>query len=148
MTTTKQSTTKLAKPVKAKVQGQAATPPEVASQPADTIDEAMPTLPAEALAALEVPAAQQPEPTHAPQSLPRKHQRVLEMLQRGEGASLDELSQMGNWLPHSTRALLSGLKKKGYALTSDKVDGVRRYFVASDAEASGPDTADASDKPA
>ena len=31
------------------------------------------------------------------------------------------------WLPHTNRAALTGLKKKGYALSSDKVDGVRTY---------------------
>jgi hypothetical protein len=31
------------------------------------------------------------------------------------------------WLPHTTRAALTGLKKKGYAISSDKVDGVRTY---------------------
>ncbi len=31
------------------------------------------------------------------------------------------------WLPHTTRAALTGLKKRGYAISSDKVDGVRTY---------------------
>jgi hypothetical protein len=31
------------------------------------------------------------------------------------------------WLPHTTRAALTGLRKKGYAIDSDKVDGVRTY---------------------
>jgi hypothetical protein len=30
-------------------------------------------------------------------------------------------------VPHTTRAALTGLKKKGYAISSDKVDGVRTY---------------------
>ena len=34
------------------------------------------------------------------------------------------------WLPHTTRAALTGLKKKGHAVTSDKVEGrVRIYRV-------------------
>ena len=51
------------------------------------------------------------------------------MLLRDEGASLEEMSALANWLPHSTRAFLTGLKKKGYEVTSDKVDGVRRYKI-------------------
>ena len=31
------------------------------------------------------------------------------------------------WLPHTTRAALTGLKKKGYVITSDKLDGIRTY---------------------
>jgi Protein of unknown function (DUF3489) len=31
------------------------------------------------------------------------------------------------WLRHTTRAALTGLKKKGYVISSDKVDGVRTY---------------------
>ena len=56
-----------------------------------------------------------------------KHQQVIDMLTREGGASLEEMSTATNWLSHSTRAFLTGLKKKGYAITSDKVDGVRRY---------------------
>lgn len=62
-------------------------------------------------------------------NLPTKHQKVVAMLLRDEGASLEEMSALANWLPHSTRAFLTGLKKKGYEVTSDKVDGVRRYKI-------------------
>ena len=31
------------------------------------------------------------------------------------------------WLPHTTRAALTGLRKKGYVIDSDKLDGVRTY---------------------
>lgn len=61
--------------------------------------------------------------------LPTKHQQVVGLLLRDEGASLEEMSTLANWLTHSTRAFLTGLKKKGYEVTSDKVDGVRRYKI-------------------
>jgi hypothetical protein len=32
-----------------------------------------------------------------------------------------------DWLSHTTRAALTGLRKKGYVIDSDKVDGVRTY---------------------
>lgn len=54
---------------------------------------------------------------------------VLGMLQRSEGATIDQLVTATGWLPHTTRAALTGLRKKGHALVSDKLDGVRRYRV-------------------
>ena len=62
---------------------------------------------------------------------PTKHQQVIDLLNRGDGASLEELSAHANWLPHSTRAYLTGLRKKGHIIASDKVDGVRRYRITS-----------------
>lgn len=62
--------------------------------------------------------------------LPTKHSQMVELLSRAEGASLEEMSTLANWLTHSTRAFLTGLKKKGYELTSVKTDGVRRYKIA------------------
>jgi len=31
------------------------------------------------------------------------------------------------WLPHTTRAALTGLRRNGFALDKSKVDGVTRY---------------------
>jgi Protein of unknown function (DUF3489) len=61
------------------------------------------------------------------QAVSTKQQQVIDLLSRKGGAALDEMSTRANWLPHSTRAFLTGLKKKGFVITSDKVDGVRRY---------------------
>ena len=58
---------------------------------------------------------------------PTKHQQVIDLLTRDDGASLEDISAVTNWLPHSTRAFLTGLKKKGYIITSEKAEGVRRY---------------------
>ncbi len=60
-----------------------------------------------------------------------KHQQVIDLLSQDNGASLEDLSAVANWLPHSMRAFLSGLKKKGYTINSDKTDGVRRYRTVS-----------------
>lgn len=65
-----------------------------------------------------------------PAAMPTKHLQVLELLSRAEGASLEEMSTLANWLTHSTRAFLTGLKKKGYKVTSDKAGGERRYKIA------------------
>lgn len=73
-------------------------------------------------------SAQAPQPeTAKPES---KAARVLALLQRSEGATLDEMVAATGWLPHTTRASLTGLKKKGHVITSTKTDGVRRYQAA------------------
>ena len=49
---------------------------------------------------------------------------VLELLTRGEGATLNDLVVATGWLPHTTRAVLTGLRKKGYAIAKAKRDGI------------------------
>ena len=39
---------------------------------------------------------------------------VIALLQRGDGATLAELVAATGWLPHTTRAALTGLRKRGY----------------------------------
>ena len=56
-----------------------------------------------------------------------KQQYLATLLVRDEGATLDQMIDATGWLPHTTRAALTGLKKKGYGISSDKVDGVRTY---------------------
>ena len=63
----------------------------------------------------------------APQKAPSKQQQLAALVARDEGATLDEMIAATGWLPHTTRAALTGLKKKGYVISSDKVDGVRTY---------------------
>ena len=59
-----------------------------------------------------------------------KSSLVLAMLQRPEGATIAQIVTATSWLPHTTRAALTGLKKKGHQITRTKVDGVSRYTVA------------------
>ncbi len=63
-----------------------------------------------------------------------KTDRVLAMLRGEQGASLDELVAATGWLPHSARAALTGLRKKGHAIERRKVDAVTRYFLSGDAQ--------------
>jgi Protein of unknown function (DUF3489) len=51
--------------------------------------------------------------------------RVLELLQRDCGATLEELIAATDWLPHTTRAALTGLRKRGCAVTIDRRDKQR-----------------------
>ena len=56
-----------------------------------------------------------------------KQSKLAALLLRDEGATLDQMIALTGWLPHTTRAALTGLRKKGYAVDSDKVDGIRTY---------------------
>ena len=51
--------------------------------------------------------------------------QVIELLQRGDGATLAELVVATGWLPHTTRAALTGLRKRGYAVGIDRADKAR-----------------------
>lgn len=55
---------------------------------------------------------------------------VAQLLRREAGASLDELVQVTGWLPHTTRAALTGLRKKGHAITRSGETGASRYHMA------------------
>lgn len=66
--------------------------------------------------------------------LPRHESKiamVTRLLERSEGASLDEMVAATGWLPHTTRAALTGLKKKGKVITKSKRDDVTCYSIAS-----------------
>lgn len=55
---------------------------------------------------------------HLPQQ-PRaasKQAQVLQLLAQPKGATLDALMAATGWLPHTTRAVLSGLRKRGHAI--------------------------------
>jgi len=58
-----------------------------------------------------------------------KNQQVIDLLSCEGGATLEELSTLATWLPHSTRSFITGLKKKGHVIESDKIDGVHRYRI-------------------
>ena len=49
-----------------------------------------------------------------------KSSLVLQMLQRPEGATIAQIVTATGWLPHTSRAALTGLKKKGHKITSEK----------------------------
>lgn len=67
-------------------------------------------------------------PSPAPRGT--KAQIVLDLLQRSEGCSLDDLVGATGWQPHTTRAVLTGLRKKGHRLSSWKPEaGARIYRI-------------------
>jgi Protein of unknown function (DUF3489) len=61
-----------------------------------------------------------------------KQERVLTLLSRPEGASIEEIMQATDWQQHSVRGFLAGTVKKkfGFPLTSSRAnDDVRRYRI-------------------
>ena len=54
---------------------------------------------------------------------------VLGLLSRAEGATIGQLVAATGWLPHTTRAALTGLKKKGHTVGSTKIDRTRLYRI-------------------
>jgi hypothetical protein len=54
------------------------------------------------------------EPFRRPPRAGSKLDRVLGTLSTDEGATLDELTRATGWLPHTARAALTGLRKRGY----------------------------------
>ena len=65
-----------------------------------------------------VSAAAQPE-QRSIDGAPRpgsKQALVVDMLCKSDGASLDALIKATGWLPHTTRAALTGLRKRGYSV--------------------------------
>ena len=68
------------------------------------------------------PASAQPTGT--------KSAAVIALLTRPEGATLDEMIVATGWLPHTTRAALTGLKKKGHVIVRGKRGEVTCYRIA------------------
>jgi hypothetical protein len=52
-----------------------------------------------------------------------KQARIVDLMKRAKGATLDELVEATDWLPHTTRAALTGLRKRGVAVERVKDEG-------------------------
>ena len=71
-------------------------------------------------ALMPVPAASSTAPASKPTS---KLDTVIKLLLRAKGATPTELIAATDWLPHSLRAFLSGLRKKGRAIVREERKG-------------------------
>jgi Protein of unknown function (DUF3489) len=60
--------------------------------------------------------------------------QVIALLRRDIGATLDDLIAATGWLPHTTRAALTGLRKRGYPVTRERSNPERQsiYFLRPD----------------
>jgi Protein of unknown function (DUF3489) len=63
--------------------------------------------------------------------------QVLDLLQRDQGARLDELTSMTGWLPHTARAALTGLRHRGFAVRLERgAEGVASVYRATSVSSS------------
>lgn len=60
---------------------------------------------------------------------PTKSARVLTLLQREVGATLQELVEATGWKAHTTRAALTGLRQKGHAIERRKRGDLTCYHL-------------------
>ena len=79
---------------------------------------------------------------HRGSSAPREESKlaaVVGMLRRNKGATIGDLTAATGWLPHTTRAAITGLRKRGYSVVRERIaDGGSAYRI-SDAPAAGSD---------
>ena len=59
--------------------------------------------------------------------------RVIDLLQRSDGATVPNLTEATGWLPHTTWAALTGLRKR-MDLPGGDADRQRRYLEAAEVE--------------
>ena len=83
------------------------------------------------LAAPAITATSQPIlKSSSPRSRPTKSSAVIKLLSRAKGATLAEVGVATGWQPHSTRAFLTGLRKKGNNLIKEqRPDGSTAYRI-------------------
>lgn len=80
-------------------------------------------------------AQEPPAPPAAPRAKaaprgPSKIASVITLLRREQGATLAELIEATGWLPHTTRAALTGLRKKGHVIDKTAREGTTVYSIA------------------
>lgn len=79
------------------------------------------------------PVASQANAKPDPVRAGTKSARVLELLSRKDGATIADLVEATGWLPHTARAALTGLKKKGHAIVREAKDGASFYRIGAGA---------------
>jgi hypothetical protein len=65
--------------------------------------------------------------TNAPR-LGSKLAGVIVLLSREQGAGIEDLTAATGWLPHTTRAALTGLRKRGYVLARERREGADTVY--------------------
>jgi hypothetical protein len=64
---------------------------------------------------------------------------VIELLRRADGATIVDLAGATEWQPHTTRAALTGLRKRGYAVIRARIGAGDSVYRISDPPAHGGD---------
>ncbi len=77
----------------------------------------------------------QPEPAAAPTRPATKRSQIIALLSRRNGATLEDLIAATGWLPHTTRAALTGLRQSGLQLDRSRDgDGRALYRIVAGVE--------------
>lgn len=77
------------------------------------------------------PPAPKAEPRGKPAPRgPSKIASVIALLGREQGATLSDLIETTGWLPHTARAALTGLRKKGHVIDKSARQGTTVYSIA------------------
>ena len=103
----------------------------------DQVESASSTIVPEQAAAQDVaaPEAIAPEPeSQLPKPLRSgsKGAALLALLQREEGASLDEMIERTGWQGHTVRAAMTGLRKKGHVIGKRVSGNSTVWFIAAE----------------
>lgn len=61
---------------------------------------------------------------------PSKISQVVDLLRRQQGALLTDIVAATGWQPHTARAALTGLKKRGRSIESRRGDKQATYFLS------------------
>lgn len=69
------------------------------------------------------------EPVSTIVKRPSKLDVILDLMRADGGASLPAIIAATGWLPHTARAALTGLRKKGFAIEKSKVEAETRYSI-------------------
>jgi Protein of unknown function (DUF3489) len=70
-----------------------------------------------------------------------KQALIAGLLEREQGATLDELIAATGWLPHTTRAALTGLRRKGFALDKSSRENGKTAWHIEPPDKAAPDDA-------
>ena len=62
---------------------------------------------------------------------------MISMLSGKSGATLDALTEATGWLPHTTRAALTGLRKRGFAIERMREKDASVYRIVEEMAARG-----------
>ena len=54
---------------------------------------------------------------------------IVAALRQADGATIEALTEMTGWLPHTTRAALCRLRQRGLAITRNRVEGNTLYHL-------------------
>jgi hypothetical protein len=81
---------------------------------------------------------------HSPTATPRDGSKlalIFELLRRADGATIGDLTRATGWLAHTTRAAITGLRKRGYAVTRERIGAGESVYRISGAPGGSGDRA-------